>query len=253
MDSTGSGEKSSHQKSLASATPGIPTQEEVLHIYRNVCQLTDIERYLNILYTPFSCLATTTSKYDLWELETFIPHARYDPERHLAVSVNRLMPVTSLKIYPNGNIYCQGFNRDATRRGVINIIEELRDLGYNCRLRRCQFNVVNATFSVPFHLNLDQLHLQNPSFAQYDPIKKPFVTYTLWGTMVKFAIFPTGYVYVMSASTRGLVKLAISKLLPILYCYKGSEQDESEQSLTCGDINYKLLWEKYFQENDPSD
>ncbi|XP_016974635.1 uncharacterized protein LOC108041265 [Drosophila rhopaloa] len=248
-----SGEESSRQNSLAIAAPRTPTEKEVLHIYEDVTKLSDIERYLNILYRPFSCLATTTSKYDLSELEVHLRHARFDPDRHLAVLVNRLSPMSSLKIYPNGNIYCQGYSREDARRGLINIVQELRDLGYTPRLRRYKFNVVNATFSVPFHLNLEQLHLQNPRLTQYDPMSKPFLICKLMGTMVNSAIFPTGYVYVMSASNRGLIKLAIAQLLPILYRFKDSEKDQSELSLSCGDINYKVLWENYFQDADLSD
>ncbi|XP_016955028.1 TBP-related factor [Drosophila biarmipes] len=231
----------------AMPSPRTPTEEEVLKIYEDVSVLGDIERFLKIVYKPFYCYAMTESKFNLEELELLMDNARFERDKQMAVFVTRYSPICSLKIYPNGKVYCHAYSREGTRTGLIKIIRELREIGYAPRWRRLKFNVVNATFSVPFHLNLWQFHSQNKRDTKYDPLKLPFLTYKMVGTMVKMAIFPTGYVFVMFATTRGYTKLAIAHVLPILYGVKDEEQDHSEIELNMGDIDYKVIWEKFFQ------
>jgi len=195
---------------------------------------------------PFYCFAMTSSKFNLEELELLM-NVRFERDKQVAVFINRHSPICSLKIYPNGNVYCHGYSRESTRTGLIKMMGELEEMGYNPRWHRLKFNVVNATFSLPFHLNLRKFHLQNPKATKYDPVKQPFLTYKVAGTMVKMAIFPTGYVFVMFATTRGFTKVAIAHILPILYGLKDEKQDHRELDLSMGDIDYKVIWEKFFQ------
>ncbi|KAH8353637.1 hypothetical protein KR084_012344, partial [Drosophila pseudotakahashii] len=237
-------------KSRVIPSPRTPTEEEVMKIYEDVSILGDIERHLKIVYKPFSCFASTPCQFDLTELKCLMDNAKFDPDKQVAVTLNRFAPVCSLKIYAHGNVYCQAYSQDGTRTGLMKIKQELYGLGYNFLYRRLTFNVVNATFSVPFNLNLMQFHLQDPGATDYDPLRQPFLTYKMKATMVKLAIFPTGYVYVLFATTRSFTKLAIAHILPILYGLKDENQDQSKLGLSCGDIDYKVLWEKYFQDRD---
>ncbi|XP_017006838.3 uncharacterized protein Trf5 [Drosophila takahashii] len=240
----------SQQKTRVIPSPRTPTEEEVLKIYEDVSTLGDIERHLNIVYKPFSCFATTPCEFNITKLKSLMDYAIFEPDKQLSVTIQRFAPICSLKIYPNGNVYCQAYSQEGTRTGLVKIRQELNGLGYNFRFRRLTFNVVNATFCVPFHLNLMQFHLQDPVATDYDPLRQPFLTYKMRGTMVKLAIFPTGYVFVLFATTRGFIKLAIARILPLLYGLKDEDQDQSKLGLSCGDIDYKVLWEKYFQDSD---
>ncbi|EDW87424.2 TATA-box-binding protein-like 1 [Drosophila yakuba] len=237
----------SEEKSLPIVIPRVPRQKDVLSIYENVAKLADIERYLNILYKPFYCLGITTCHFNLSELDLVLENSTFEPEKQMAVLVQRYSPICSLKIYPHGNIYCQAFASSSAREGMSNIMRELRYLGYRLRLRRLKVNAVNATFSVPFHLSLRQFHLQNPVLTRYDTSMHPFLMYKMMGTTVEMAIFPTGYVIVLFATNRGITQLAIAHILPILYRLKDPNQDQSKLSLSSGDIDYKLLWENHFQ------
>ncbi|XP_017047616.1 TATA-box-binding protein [Drosophila ficusphila] len=251
MQTTDSKMDEGQMKSLGISAPRTPTKEEILEIYQDVSKLGDIERYLNILYTPFYCTGITSCKFDLLDLQLLMNNSAYDPERQLCVLVKRINPVSNLKIYPNGNIYCQGYSRDSARKGMINMLRELRDMGYNPRLRRMKYNVINASFSVHFSVNLQQLHSQYPQISEYDPFNLPYLSYIMAGTQVKLVIFPTGFVFVMAATSRGTAKLAISHILPILYTFKDSELESCKRNLSRGDIDYKVLWERFFQmEND---
>ncbi|XP_043652231.1 TATA-box-binding protein-like 1 [Drosophila teissieri] len=237
----------SEEKSLPIVIPRVPRQKDVLSIYENVAKLADIERYLNILYKPFYCLGITTCQFSLSELDLVLENTTFEPEKQMAVLVQRYSPICSLKIYPHGNIYCQAFGSSSAREGMSNIMRELRYLGYRLRLRRLKVNAVNATFSVPFHLSLRQFHQQNPVLTRYDTSMHPFLMYKMMGTTVEMAIFPTGYVIVLFATTRGITQLAIAHILPILYRLKDPQQDQRKLSLSSGDVDYKLLWENHFQ------
>ncbi|KAH8413507.1 hypothetical protein KR009_011862 [Drosophila setifemur] len=239
-------------KSIAVPRPRTPTDSEVLSIYKDVSKLANIERHLNLLYRPFTCFVNTKSRYNLVEMEQLISHSRYDPQRHMALFVNRLMPVSSLKIYANGNIYCQGYSRKSARRGLENFVELLRSMGYHPSLHLLKFNVVNATFCMPFHVDLGQLHQQHNTYTIYNPKRQPFLTYRMPHNLIKFAIFPMGYVYVMFAAMPGHTKEAIAHILPVLSRFKAPpRQDLGDITMSCGDIDFKVLWEKEFQrEND---
>ncbi|KPU74619.1 uncharacterized protein Dana_GF27117, isoform B [Drosophila ananassae] len=251
MNVSGAEREDSGRSTFVLADSRTPTEDDVLNIYQDVSKLADIERHLNMLYRrPFTCFSSTKAQYNLMELEVLLGNAKYDPDRHLALFVNRFHPVCSLKIYANGNIYCQAFSRESARRGLVNMVQLLQDTGYSPSLPHIKFNVVNATFCVPFHLDLRRLHQCHFAHSQYSPTKQPFVTYRLPDTLIKFAIFPSGYVYVMFASLPRYTKLAIGHILPILYLYKASPVDQGALGLCRGDINFQVLWEKEFQRED---
>jgi len=191
----------------------------------------------------------TTSKFHLLELDMGLKNTAFEPEKHMALFVYRYSPTRSIRIYPHGNIYCQAFCKNSARYGLANILKELRYLGYAPRLRRLKTNAVNATFSVPFNLNLRQFHLENPVVTRYDTSKYPFLVYKMMGTTVEIAIFPTGYVIVLFATTMEITKLAIAHILPTLYRLKDPYQEQCKLSHSSGDIDYKLLWENHFQKN----
>ncbi|KMY87715.1 uncharacterized protein LOC6730751 [Drosophila simulans] len=243
------GREGGQEKSMPIVNPGKPRLKDVLSIYENGGKLGELERYLNIIYKPFYCLALTTSKFHLMKLHLALKSTAFEPNKHTALNVYRYSPIRSIKIYPHGNIYCQAFSKSSARSGLTHILRELMFLGYAPRVRRLKTNAVNATFSVPFNLSLMQFHLENPGVTRYDTSKFPFLVYKMMETTVEIAIFPTGYVIVLFSTSMEITKLAIAHTLPILYRFKDPNQDEYKLSLSSGDIDYKLLWENHFQKN----
>ncbi|KAH8282747.1 hypothetical protein KR054_009460, partial [Drosophila jambulina] len=232
--------------------PKTPTEADVLNIYRDLSKLADIERYLNLLYRPFTCFLNTKCHYNLRNLKHCLPGSIYDPDRHMALVTTRRMPFGNIKVYANGNIYCQALTRKSAVRVLFNFADALAELGdYSPSLCQPKFNLVNATFCMPFPLDLQALNVRNKPYSVYIPKKQPFLTYRMPDTMIKFAIFPVGYVYVMFSARPTLTRMAIAHILPILYsCRASSQQNQSDLELSHGDINFKLLWEKEFQRDD---
>ncbi|XP_068141749.1 TATA-box-binding protein [Drosophila tropicalis] len=226
----------------------VPTDFEIINIYQDISKLVKIEKYLNILYRPFVCFVNTKCEFKLSELNIIIPNAKYNPDQHSALFIKRTYPVGSLKVYANGNIYAQGYSRESAHTGLRRFITHLGDFEYKPLLRNPKYNVVNATFSMPFHVNLEQLHSAYHSCTSYSS-KKTFLTYWMDEWQIKFAIFPTGFVYVMFSKQPRYTRRAIQFILPILYRYKklNSKPIDMDKS---GDIDYKLRWEREFQRED---
>nr|XP_017026099.1 TATA-box-binding protein 2 [Drosophila kikkawai] len=229
-----------------------PTETDVLNIYKDLSKLTDIERHLNLLYRPFACFINTKCHYNLMNLSLCIPGCTYDPDRHMALVTTHRRPIATIKIYANGNIYCQAFNRINAYQVLSNFSEALAELsGYSPCLRQPKFNLVNATFCMPFPLDLQALNRRYERSTVYTPKKYPFLTYRMKDSMIKFAIFPVGYVYVMFSTYPEQTRRAIAHVLRVLYtCRAPNQQNQSDLELSHGDINFKLLWEKEFQRDD---
>ncbi|EDW77571.2 uncharacterized protein Dwil_GK24486 [Drosophila willistoni] len=226
----------------------VPTDFEILNIFQDISKLAKIEKYLNILYRPFVCFVNTKCEFNLPELNVIIPNAKYDPDQHSALFIKRTFPVGSLKVYANGNIYAHGYSRESAHTGLRRFIHHLEDFEYKPLLRNPKYNVVNATFSMPFHVNLKQLHSGCYSRTSFSS-KKTFLTYWMDEWQIKLAIFPTGFVYVMFSTQPRHTRRAIQFILPVLYRYKELNTKPIDMDKS-GDIDYKLRWEREFQRED---
>ncbi|KAH8248783.1 hypothetical protein KR032_003128, partial [Drosophila birchii] len=228
-----------------------PTEADVLNIYNDLSKLADIERYLNLLYRPFTCFLNTQCQYNLRKLRLCLPDSNYEPDRHMALVTTHRQPSGTIKIYANGNISCQAFTHFSAFKALTNFSEALAELGgYTPSLIEPKFNLVNATFCMPFPLDLQAIEVLKKPHTVYIPNEHPFLTYSIPGALIKFAIFPTGYVYVMFSNRPYDTQQAIVHILPILYaCRATSQPNQSDLELSHGDINFQLLWEKEFQSN----
>ncbi|KAH8293175.1 hypothetical protein KR044_009657, partial [Drosophila immigrans] len=222
------------------------TASDVMSIYREVAKLRAVERYLKLLYRPFTCQVDTKCRYKLGELDCFLSNTRYEPNEHSALFVRTSQ--CTLRVYINGLICSQGYSYDSAALGIHRVIDSLEELGYSPVFSNPVFNVINATFSMPFAIDLKGLYEEYTVYCRYDPQTHPYLTYEMCNSNVKLAIFAQGYVYVLLASSPRLTHDAISHILPLLYRHSVQELvKDNEGELSCGDINFKLLWEKEFQ------
>ncbi|EDW25398.1 GL26452 [Drosophila persimilis] len=230
-----------------SANKETPTDDDVVNIFSNLSVLPDIERHLQLLYRPFTCFVNTKCVYDLHALFEVLGNSRYEPEKHSALFVQRVYPVCNLTIYANGNIFCKAYSRDGARDGLSKFEEILELLGYTPAFYNFQYNVVNATFCVPFPLDLEWLKLESYSNIISDK-SQPFIFHIMPKTGIKFAIFPTGFVYVLGCRQPNETNDAIAFILPILYRFKAeTKRSQQDLSLSLGDISSSLHWEREFQ------
>ncbi|KAH8246339.1 hypothetical protein KR038_001039, partial [Drosophila bunnanda] len=228
--------------------PKTPTDADVLNIYNDYSKVADIERYLKLLFRPFTCFLNTKCQYNLRKLRLCLPDSTYDPDRHMALMTTYRMPSASIKIYANGNMYSQALTQYNAYKVLVDFSEALAELdGCSPSVIHPKFNLVNATFCMPFPLDLEALNERIKPNAVYIPKENPFLTYTTPRT-IQFVIFPMGYVYVMFCTSPYETRQAIVHVLPLLYtCRAPTQQNQCDLELTHGDINLMLLWEKEFQ------
>ncbi|KAH8362643.1 hypothetical protein KR200_007337, partial [Drosophila serrata] len=231
--------------------PKTLTEADVLNIYNDCSKVADIERYLKLLFRPFVCFLNTKCQYNLRKLRHCLPDSTYDPDRHMALVTTYRRPCGVIKIYANGNMLCQALNQYDSYKVLVNFSEALAELN-DCTpsLIKPKFNLVNATFCMPFPLDLQALKERIGPNATYTPTEHPFLTYIEPRTLIKYIIFPMGYVYVMLCTGMHETRMAIVHVLPILYsCRAPTQQNQTDLELTQGDINFKLLWETEFQKD----
>ncbi|XP_034129287.1 uncharacterized protein LOC117584472 [Drosophila guanche] len=227
-----------------------PTDIEVVNIFRNLSVLPEIERHIQLLYRPFTCFVSTKCVFNLYDLSFDIANATYEPHKQSAVFVQRVKPVCTLKIYTNGSICCKGYSREGTRVGLLKFEAVLKAAGYRPVMASFRYNVVNATFCVPFQLNLEWMILSSDHSIVHDN-GQPFVFHPMPKTTIKFAIFPTGFVYVLGCKLPNETKYAIAFIMPILYSFKAeSQESQQDLQLSLGDISSRLLWEREFQKQE---
>ncbi|XP_022214966.1 uncharacterized protein LOC111069284 [Drosophila obscura] len=227
-----------------------PTDFDVVNIFTNISVLPDIERQLQLLYRPFTCFVSTKCVYDLSELCFFIANATYEPDKHSALFVQRVKPVCTLTIYANGNVCCKGYSREGARDGLSKLEEVLEMAGYSPAFSHFRYNVVNATFCVPFQLDLEWM-IQESYHNVISNNDQPFIFHIMPKTKIKFAIFPTGFVYVLGCKLPNETKDAIAFIMPILYRFKAERHGSPHDlQLSLGDISSRLLWEREFQKQE---
>ncbi|XP_017155238.1 TBP-related factor [Drosophila miranda] len=240
-------EKPTNEQKKQDVSPRTPTDDDVVNIFCNLSVLPDIERHLQLLYRPFTCHVNTNCVYDLHALHEVLENSRYEPEKHSALFAQRVYPVCTLTIYANGNVFCKGYSRDGAREGLSKFEEILEVLGYTPAFYNLKYNVVNATFCVPFQLDLEWLKVESYTNIIFDQ-SQPFIFHIMPKTEIKFAIFPTGFVYVLGCRLPNETNDAIAFILPILYRFKAeSNRSQPDLSLSLGDISSSLYWEGEFQ------
>ncbi|KAH8402950.1 hypothetical protein KR222_000712, partial [Zaprionus bogoriensis] len=203
-------------------------------------------RHDHLLFRPFTCFVRTQCEYRLAELNCCLAQTSYEPEKHSALIVRHSNPACSLKVYDNGNISCQGYSYENTAQSIQCFIGTMEQLGYAPVFFNPQYNVVNATFSMPFQINLKHLYRDYRDDCLYSGETHPYLIFNIRDWSIKLAIFPNGYVYVMLSSQPSLTQKAIAFILPILYGHRGAPSSHAGEVST-GDINFKLLWEHEFQ------
>ncbi|XP_034668386.1 uncharacterized protein LOC117901656 [Drosophila subobscura] len=227
-----------------------PKDIDVVNIFRNISVLPEIERHIQLLYRPFTCFVSTKCVFNLYDLGFFVGNATYEPDKQSALFVQQVKPVCTLKIYTNGSICCKGYSHEGTRVGLLQFEAVLEQAGYRPAVSRFRYNVVNATFCVPFQLNLEWMILSSHHSVVHDN-SQPFIFHPMPKTKIKFAIFPTGFVYVLGCKLPNETKDAIAFIMPILYRYKAESQDSQQDlQLSLGDISSTLLWEREFQKQE---
>lgn len=202
--------------------------------------------YTFILFSPFTCFVRTNCAFKLSELDCFLSDTRYEPDKHSALLIRLSSPSCSLRLYDNGNICCKGYSYDSAALGIHRFIGTMEHLGYTPVFQHPRFNVVNATFCMPFSINLAQLHLEYCEDCHYRPETHPYLIYKIRNSSIKLAIFAVGYIYVMLSSQPRYTQKAIAFIMPILFRHRAGQRS-LDPELSIGDINFKLLWENEFQ------
>ncbi|KAL7740026.1 hypothetical protein ACLKA6_016872 [Drosophila palustris] len=235
---------------LKTANDTLISDFDILSIYSDISKLNAIEEHLNLLYRPFTCFVKSRCNYKLFELECLLSNTRYEPHKHPALFVRHTNPSCSLRVYDNGNICSQGHSYDGAALGAQCFMNTMEQLGYSPMFYHPKFNVVNATFCMPFGINLENFNGEYSGDCLYNPETHPYLIYKIHESNIKVAIFPVGYVYVMLCSNPRCTQKVISNILPLLYRHRNVELElmsERERELSSGDINFKLLWENEFQ------
>lgn len=207
--------------------------------------------------SPFTCFVRTQCEYRLAELNCCLAQTCYEPSKHSALIIRHASPSCRLKVYDNGNISCQGYSYESAAQGIQCFIGTMEKLGYTPVFHSPRFNVVNATFSMHFDINLKALYRNYRDECLYNAEAHPYLIFNVSKWSIKLAIFAMGYVCVLLASQPTATHKAIAFILPILYGHRmmtgrissGQQQEEVEQGtkLQSGDITFKLLWEHEFQ------
>ncbi|XP_030240941.1 uncharacterized protein LOC115562891 [Drosophila navojoa] len=219
---------------------------DIISIYADISKLSVIERYLNMLYRPSTCFMRLNCYFKLSELECFLADTLYEPEKHTALFIRHTEPPCSLRLYDNGHICCQAYSYKSAALGIHRFIDTMEHLGYSPVFQNPRFNVVNATFCMPFGIDLTILCIEYCEDCDYMPEAHPYLIFKMRNSSTKLAIFNNGCVYVMLSSTPRHTQQAIAYIMPILFRHKDTEKPEDPE-LRIGDINFKLLWENEFQ------
>ncbi|EDW05059.1 GH23390 [Drosophila grimshawi] len=229
------------------------TDSDVMSIYKDVSKLCAIEKYLHMLYRPFVCHLRIGCSLDLKQLSKHLWNTRYEPQISSALIVRLSKPACSLKVYNSGYVSCQGYNYGGAAAGVQHFMAIIENLGYLPLLQQPIHNVVNATFSMPFAIDLNGIYVAHRINCFYNPESFPYLVYEFYEHCIKVAIFPMGYVYVLLSTQPSHTRKVISLILPVLYRHRVAYGDtklhrsNGETQLSIGDINYQLLWENNFQ------
>ncbi|EDX03500.1 GD23169 [Drosophila simulans] len=220
------------------------------NVFENVANLAEIEEKLELHFRPFTCVMDFNCRFSMYELCLLLSESRFDPGSHPAVVVKITDPSAQVKIHAGGKISSTALNADSARTGLFKVIRILQDLDYKLVIKNFSKNIVNASFSMPFKIDMDLMSRRHVMEVTQNRSRRPFVTYTTENLGVRFAVFPTGFVLVLHSTSHCETREAIANFLPILAKLKnGYPTAEEKLGQLVGDISYKLLWEKQLEDD----
>ncbi|XP_026843472.1 uncharacterized protein LOC6596366 isoform X1 [Drosophila persimilis] len=220
------------------------------NIFEDVGKLSAVEKHLQLLYRPFSCVIEMICRFNIFELCILISDSCYDPGCHPSVSVRTVNPTGLVKIYSGGKMVSTALTAESARICLFKVVRMVEELDFKVNVKNLSRNIVHASFCMPFSLDLDRLYEQHPTKVTRNCRARPFITYTIEGENIVFAIFPSGFVLVLHSTKHSETRAAIAALLPILaQCKDGSTKQSEKQGRVCGDVSFKLLWEHRLEQD----
>ncbi|XP_017047338.1 uncharacterized protein LOC108092314 [Drosophila ficusphila] len=220
------------------------------NVFEDVSQLAEVEKQLQLLYRPFTCLMDVSCRFNMYELCLLISDSRYEPGSHPSVTVKVTHPSAQVKIYGGGKIVATALTANSARNAVFKVVRILQGLDYKADMKNYSKSIVNASFQMPFKLDLDLMIRCHSEEVTYNRNKRPFITFITEGAEARFAVFPTGFVLVLHSTSHTETRRAIAEFLPILARFNnGYPTKAEEEGVVVGDFTYKLLWEKRLEED----
>ncbi|XP_034666620.1 uncharacterized protein LOC117900377 [Drosophila subobscura] len=220
------------------------------NIFDDVSKLTAVEKHLQLLYRPFSCELEMISRFKMYELCILITDSRYDTDCHPSVTVKTVNPIGLVKIFAGGKAASTALTAESAYISLFKVVRMVEELDFKLDVKNLSRNIVNASFCMPFELDLDLLCEQHRMKVTRNCRTRPFITYNNDGENIVFAVFPTGFVLVLHSTKPSETRAAIAAFLPILAQYKDGYATQSKKmGRLCGDISYKLLWEHRLEED----
>ncbi|XP_033236288.1 uncharacterized protein Trf4 isoform X12 [Drosophila pseudoobscura] len=220
------------------------------NIFEDVGKLSAVEKHLQLLYRPFSCVIEMICRFNIFELCILISDSCYDPGCHPSVSVRTVNPTGLVKIYSGGKMVSTALTAESARICLFKVVRMVEELDFKVNVKNLSRNIVHASFCMPFSLDLDRLYEKHPTKVTRNCRARPFITYTIEGENIVFAIFPSGFVLVLHSTKHSETRAAIAALLPILaQCKDGSTKQSEKQGRICGDVSFKLLWEHRLEQD----
>ncbi|EDW03298.1 uncharacterized protein LOC6562861 [Drosophila grimshawi] len=232
-------------------TPIIPDFEiDYDNIYDNIESLVEIEKHLQLLYRPFTCVVDVNCRFRLHELAILMDDVLYEPTHHPALFVRLRNPSAELKLYAGGKITSSALTASAARMALLKVIHMVENLNYNTDITNFSKNIVHASFCLPFKIDLEMLSEMHSDHVIGNREMRPFITYKIDGTAIRFAIFPNGYVLVLHSTQHSETRAAIVGILPILAQFRNGYLTPTEKNGSLrGDISFKVLWERKLEDD----
>ncbi|KAH8403018.1 hypothetical protein KR222_003159, partial [Zaprionus bogoriensis] len=219
-------------------------------IFEDVGKLQAIEKQLQLLYRPFTCLVDVNCRFSLYELSILLDDSRYDPAHHPALFIRLRNPTAEVKLYAGGKISSSAVTADSARTALLKVIHMVEELDYKTEITHFSKNIVHASFCLPFKIDLELLSEMHADQISGNRETRPFITYKIEGTAIRFAVFGNGFVLVLHAMQHSETRAAIAGFLPILVQFQNGFLTPTEKfGSLCGDISFRLLWERKLEED----
>lgn len=220
------------------------------NIFENIEKIGEIEKNLQLFYRPFTCLVDVNCRFSLFELAILLDNSRYDPAHHPALTVRLRNPSAEVKIYAGGKITSMALTADSARNAILKVIHMVEELDYKTDITIFSKNIVHASFCLPFKIDLELLSDLHSDQVSGNREERPFITYKIEGTAMRFAVFPNGFVLVLHSKQHSETRAAIAAFLPILVQFQNGYLTRTEKfGSLCGDISFRILWERKLEED----
>ncbi|XP_034475320.1 uncharacterized protein LOC117782333 [Drosophila innubila] len=220
------------------------------NIFENIEKVGEIEKNLQLLYRPFTCLVDVNCRFSLFELAILLDNSRYDPAHHPALTLRLRNPSAEAKIYAGGKITSTALTADSARNAILKVIHMVEELDYKTDITVFSKNIVHASFCLPFKIDLEMLSELHSDHVSGNREVRPFITYKIEGTTMRFAVFPNGFILVLHSKQHSETRAAIAAFLPILVQFKNGYLTHTEKyGSLCGDVSFRILWERKLEED----